>query len=615
VPAVRRRAAAVAALLLGIMLVFTAVAPAIGAEEIRTYDVVITIERSGDLLIKETIRYDFGDFPHHGIFRDVPVRFDYPKKDNTDRVYPLDVISVRASVGTPAGYSVDDVTKNGTGFKEIKIGDPDKTITGVHTYTITYRVKDALNAFKNHDELYWNAIGNEWGVITDQANVTVNAPATIPALACFQGAFGSTLRCDHEAVVDGHTARFSQSRLFPFDSFTVVIAIPKGAVPTPKPNLEERWTLGRAFALNGLTGGIAGGLLLLLIGAYFARFLAIARDRRFKGSPVDQAYGAPGAPEEMTPLLAGHTETPVEFVPPDDLRPGQVGVLVDFEAHPLDVTATIIDLAVRKYLVIEEVNSDKKWLGNDWKLTKVQEPDDKLKGYEQELMKGLFRDGKEVQLSDLKYEFAARMSKVEAALTTDAKKQGWFTKDPSSARTSAGCLGTVVLIVGVVLTVLLAIWTHLALLGVPVILLGLVAMVSAYWAPSRTAKGSALLRHVHGFRRFIEESEKDRAKFAEKKNLFSEYLPYAVVFGAVDKWAHTFAGLAGAPPDTTYWYRSTTPFEYTAFSTAINGFTVHTSGTLTSSPPSTSGSSGFSSGFSGGGFSGGGGGGGGGGSW
>ncbi len=137
-------------------------------------------------------------------------------------------------------------------------------------------------------------------------------------------------------------------------------------------------------------------------------------------------------------------------------------------------------------------------------------------------------------------------------------------------------------------------------------------MVSARWAPARTAKGSGVLRRVNGFRRFIEESEKDRAQFAEKKNLFSEYLPYAVVFGATEKWARTFAGLDGEPPDTSSWYRSSTPFEYMAFSSAIHGFTVTTSGTLTSTPPSTSGSSGFSSG---GGFSGGGGGGGGGGSW
>ena len=44
-----------------------------------------------------------------------------------------------------------------------------------------------------------------------------------------------------------------------------------------------------------------------------------------------------------------------------------------------------------------------------------------------------------------------------------------------------------------------------------------------------------MLRHVDGFRRFIDESEKDRARFAEKKNLFSEYLPYAIVFGATEE--------------------------------------------------------------------------------
>ena len=68
--------------------------------------------------------------------------------------------------------------------------------------------------------------------------------------------------------------------------------------------------------------------------------------------------------------------------------------------------------------------------------------------------------------------------------------------------------------------------------------------------PKRTAKGYAVLRRVDGFRRFIDESEKDRAQFAERKNLFSEYLPYAIVFGATEKWASTFAGLGDEPPDT-----------------------------------------------------------------
>jgi uncharacterized membrane protein len=158
--------------------------------------------------------------------------------------------------------------------------------------------------------------------------------------------------------------------------------------------------------------------------------------------------------------------------------------------------------------------------------------------------------------------------------------------------------------------VLLAIFTHAALIGIPIIIAGVALMVASHWMPYRTAKGYAMLRHVDGFRRFIDESEKQRAQFAEKKNLFSEYLSYAVVFGATRKWAHAFAGLGDEPPDTSTWYLSQHALDYAAFSGAISGFTVTSAGTLTSSP-STSGSSGFS----GGGFSGGGGGGGGGGSW
>ena len=85
--------------------------------------------------------------------------------------------------------------------------------------------------------------------------------------------------------------------------------------------------------------------------------VVFGRDRRYKGSAVDVAFGsdAPDAPEERVPLVGEH-ETPVEFVPPDGLRPGQVGTLVDFKANPLDVTATIVDLAVRGYLMIEELS-------------------------------------------------------------------------------------------------------------------------------------------------------------------------------------------------------------------------------------------------------------------
>jgi uncharacterized membrane protein YgcG len=583
----------------------------LGIEQINGYDTNVEIRGDGSLLVHETIRYDFGVVPRHGIFRDIPDRFDYPKKANTDRVTPITVVSVRASAGTPAQYESSEEKEGTTGYLRLKIGDPDRTITGEHTYEITYRVKGALNGFPDHDELVWSAVGTEWDVPVQRAAAEVSAPAAIPRVACTAGPFGSNLPCA-TAVADGSTAHFLQDGLQPHEGLTFTVSLPKGAVPSPRPILEERFSLEKAFTVNAWTAGGAAALVAALVGAYLLLLGRFGRDRRYRGSAVDQAFG-PGATagdepaDEIAPLYE-HTETPVEFVPPDGLRPGEVGTLVDFAANPLDVTATIVDLAVRKYLVIEELPHEGLFAKADWKLTKLKDPDAELKEYERVTLSSLFRNGDEVELSDLRNKFAARMSTIRKDLMDDAMSQGWFTHRPERARALTAGLGVAVLVAGVVLTVVLAAATHAALVGVPVILLGVIVLATARLAPARTAKGSAVMRHVAGFRRFIDESEKERARFAERKNLFSEYLPYAIVFGATKKWARAFADLDGEPPDT-YWYRSPTAFDAFVFVAAVDSFGVATAGTLTSVPASTSGASGFSGGgFSGGGFGGGGGG-------
>jgi uncharacterized protein (TIGR04222 family) len=606
----------------GVLVVFAVViggasrATAGASESIKRYDVDMTIEPTGALLVRETIDYDFGSVPHHGIFRDIPARIDYPPKPNHDRVYPIDVLSVKTSEGTSGKYSVASEGDN----ERIKIGDPDRTITGEHSYEINYRVSGAMNGFADHDELVWNAIGVEWTVPIAAANVTVHAPAEITQVNCSEGSYLSVLPCG-TSTASGDTATFTASEIFPgyalgpFQGMTVTVAIPKGAVPEPKPILEERFTVASAFRVTPATGGLAVGMLILLVAVVLGLVWLFGRDRRYKGSSVDAAYApaVPDAPEERVPLLGEH-ETPVEFVPPDGLRPGQVGTLVDFKANPLDVTATIVDLAVRGYLKIEEISEGGLFRSADWKLTRMKEDHAGLMPYEQKLLDGLFRDDPVVQLSELRYEFSARMTAVITELQDDAKQRGWFAARAGLGSCAFSALGLLVLVIGILLTIGLAIWTHAALVGIPVIVAGIVMIVASRWIPRRTAKGYAVLRHVDGFRRFIEESEKDRAQFAERKNLFTEYLPYAIVFGATEKWAHAFAGLGDEPPDTSSWYVSQNAFNYLAFSGAINSFTVASAGTLVSTPPSTSGSSG-SSGFSGGGFSGGGGGGGGGGSW
>jgi uncharacterized protein (TIGR04222 family) len=430
---------------------------------------------------------------------------------------------------------------------------------------------------------------------------------------CSSGQYGSFTACPTQTS-SGDVAQFAVPRLDPYEGVTVSLAFPKGAVPEPKPITEERFSVSSAFRATPATGGIAVGILLLLGGLVVFLVWHFGRDRRYAGSAVDAAYG-PGAattaaaPKEVS-APRREAETPVEFEPPEHLRPGQLGVLIDFKANTLDVTATIIDLAVRGYLRIEEVEPTGAFFRkHDWRLTKVAK-EDPLHRYERTLYDALFRDGDTVLLSDLHNEFAARLQTVEKQLMDDAMAKGWFRKKPGTVKALWFVLGLLVVVGGIVLTVALAAATHAALVGLPVIVAGFLLMVVSYMMPARTAKGYAVLRHTLGFKRFIDESEKRRAEFAERANLFSEYLPYAVVFGATKKWAKAFGGLDDPPPDTSTWYVAQHPLNYVMFMSAIDGFAVTSSGTLTSTPASSGGS-----GFSGGGFSGGGGGGGGGGSW
>jgi uncharacterized membrane protein YgcG len=331
------------------------------------------------------------------------------------------------------------------------------------------------------------------------------------------------------------------------------------------------------------------------------------RDRRYVGSPVDQVMGTKGGPSEPVPLLE-RTVTPVEFAPPEDLRPGQVGTIVDERANTLDVTATIVDLAVRGYLTIEEMPKEG-WFGKpDWTLHRTDKADDDLLTYERTLLTSLFETGNDVKLSALKRTFAAHLAKVEEQLYTDAVKRGWFLKRPDKVRGVWHALGIALLVVGIALTFVLVRWTHAGLLGLTALLGGVAVTVGARWMPSKTAKGTAVARRVAGFRTVIEMAETHMAQWAEQQNVFTRFLPYAIVFGCTEKWAKAFEGLAQMPPDTT-WYRSSRPFVYADFGRALDGFAVTTGGTIASTPAGSGGSG------SGGGFSGGGMGGGGGGSW
>ena len=592
------------AMVSAVLLVLVA-APAEGqltAEAIHDYAVEIEILDDGDLRITETIDYDFGAQLRHGIFRTIPSRYYFDEV--YDRIYRIEDVSVTATGGAPPNV---EVSQEGSSTV-IRVGDPDVEISGRHTYTLTYRVEGALNAFSDHDELYWNAIGDEWEISIERAEVIVRAPTDIQRVTCFQGYDGSTESCRNEQ--EGESATFSPGRILqPFEGLSIVIAIPKGAVPEPEPIFEERWSARRAFSVT--TGTVTASLVVLALfgGALFRMWSREGRDRRFLGSQIDQVMGSATGEDEAVPFGEGDAEAPVEFAPPENIRPGQIGTLIDERANVIDVTATIVDLAGRGFLLIQEIPDRGLFSKTDWNLIRLEKTETELLAYEKQLLDGLFRDGNEVKVSELKTTFATRLHGVEESLYKDAMKQKWFRARPDQVRTRWAGRGALLAVAGGVVTFVLARWTHWGLVGIPVIAAGVALALMARRMPARAAKGTAMLRRIRGFRRVIATAETHMSRWAEEENVFTRYLPYAIVFGLTKKWAKAFEDL-GIQPDTSGWYVGPHAFTAAAFADSIDGFAVTTGGTLASTPASSG-----SSGFGGGGSSGGGGGGGGGGSW
>ncbi len=538
----------------------------------------ITIQKDASLHITEAIDVDFGGLQKHGILRTIPVRYQWD--DTHLRVYQLQVRSVTDGSGKGVPYETSDQGAS----KVIKIGDANRTVSGRQTYRITYDVSGAMNAFPAHDELFWNVNGGLWDVRAQAVTATVHAPAAPQQVTCYQGAAGSDEACRFTITSSG--ADFAATRpLAPRGQLTIVAGLAKGVIAEPKPIIARDGDNLLAY-FEPLPIWLALAALALGVGLAFVywRWYTVGRDARER--------------ETIVP----------EYEPPDKVRPAQLGVILDESADTKDVTATIVDLAVRGYLTITEEPSEGLFAKKDWTLHDSGKTLDQLLPYERIVYAGLFKDGADVKVSELRTHFVSALRSAESELYRDSADRKWFATRPDRVRQGYAGVSVLAIIAGVGLAWLLGRTLGAGLVGIAVIVVGLVALAVSRIMPAKTAAGAELLRRSLGFRQYMEVAEKERQRFAERENIFSEYLPYAIVFGCVEKWARAFKDI-DMSAQTSSWYLGSGPFNAGILSSSLMGFSSNL-GSAISSTPGSSGGSGFS-----GGGAGGGGGGGGGGSW
>ncbi len=397
----------------------------------------------------------------------------------------------------------------------------------------------------------------------------------------------------------------------------MLLSYPLGTFSDTAPILRHTG-IARVLDVSPYAVALAAVLLLGVGGLMTWLVWTRGRDEQYVGlTPgLTPLAGEPGTTRKVG---LRHGQVAVQFTPPEGMRVGQLGTLIDEEANVVDVTATIVDLAVRGYLKIIEIPKEGHFGKQDWNLQVVlPAPTEELLPYELSLMQAIFKGRNEVLLSDLKNTFASDLKATQNRLYDDVTARGWFRGNPQTVRQQWGWAGLAAIVAGVGLT-----WlgfsrssVNIVIPGLGLALGGLVARWMAKRMPARTAAGSAALTQANGFRLYLETAEASQIKFEEGQDIFSRYLPYAIVFGVAERWAGIFAQLAASGvnvgiPNWYVGYWAASAFNFGGFGSAMESFSTVASGALVSTP-SSSGSSGFSGG---GGFCGGGGGGGGGGSW
>lgn len=241
------------------------------------------------------------------------------------------------------------------------------------------------------------------------------------------------------------------------------------------------------------------------------------------------------------------------FTPPDGMTPGLAGTVIDGKAHAVDVSATLIDLAVRGHLRLVSVPAEEGG-EHDWRLERLTSPPaDELLPFEYFLLAAVFGQGPAVTIGQLKQRgFDLTMREAQIGLYREVVYRGWYTKHPLDRNRRLGLLGAPLLLVGIGVAITGAMMvSRSADLAEPTLGAGaglVAAALLLLWGgrgrTPRTAEGTAARIQTLAFEKYLATAEANQIRFEEARDVFSRFLPYAVVFGLAERWAKVFAEVA-----------------------------------------------------------------------
>jgi uncharacterized membrane protein len=547
--------------LFSFLILFLSFKTSVLAEKINSFNVEITAHKDGTMSVTENINYDFESEERHGIERFIPT---YSKVGDLYRIINVKNIHIERD-----GKKEEFKTEKNKEQIYFRIGDADKTISGSHTYKISYTVENGIGSnYATHDEIYWNATGNYWHAPIEKASISINTDFGVMPnrVACFtrDGSLNAQFCTFPSHVFNPVT---TTSPMHYGDGLTVVYGYPKGTFP-PSTLVKE---LPKSYG-EKILGFIIDNLVYIYL--FLNTILPILIFIWYQKHKNKKRFGEPVVNFDLPKDSQGHR-----------LPPALAGTIDNAKLDRDDVLATLFDLAIRKYIKFEETKTKRDLLpdSHKQKIIKLKDDDGKLNTYEKELFNRLFKNGNEVHADELKTDFYKTYQQMEESVFAELVRKKYFIKNPKAQRALLFVLATFCLASGNIVLSLMLFYLSVKLLG-------------------RTEAGDEIDYKIDGLKLFLKSMNRNYNWQSEKFITIEQMIPYAMSLGFIDKFMEQLKLIK--PDYSPTWYSGFRGSFYTSY----HGFYSSVNSNITTSAPSSS------SGFSGG-SSGGGGGGGGGGSW
>ena len=523
-----------------------------------TFVVDANLAKDGTLKVKQTITFA-GAVPS-----ELSQKFEIRQDLVGDRQYVQTVSDVTASV---KGAAVTPTVDTDDRFTTVTVAT-----NGATEVMMGYTVIGAVVTIDGGETaLRWALLQGLSAQVAKFA-ATVQIPTQFSYIKCTAGSPNSDVPCASAAAGSegSQIPTFQDGPRGEGEVVAIDIGFPANTVVSNE-QIDYRWTVGRAFSAGPLQLALALGLLALGgVGLFM-----LHRRAGVDAQASDQITRA----GEFVPTGAGQTE----FRVVDDVRPGHVGTVADERVDPIDVTATLVDLAVRGHLLINELPRGGEFARSDWLLIRTDAPDSELHPFERRLLDGIAPGGSSVKVSELASRVDEAIGGVQDALYEEVVANGWYERRPDAIRNKWTQLALGALIIAVVVTGVLAAFTTFGLVGLVLVILALGLVFVGQEMPARSAKGAALLAGLGALRSDLLSHPTNQMPPGSELREISEVLPYAIVLGGTDRWLDAIVATDDDDlPDSKdlHWYHGPDDWHLRDLPDSLKNFVTTVSGSL-----------------------------------